>query len=206
MNSAALTIPEGYWQDARGNLVLDANVKDVDKLRDQTVRMLIDRAKNQSALLKIFKLDSMTDVEAFIATSHEQHGVKIGGDKGNVSLVSYDGKYKVTRQMSDTLSFDERIQAAQALIEECAVEWSKGASDNIRSLINHAFQVDKEGKISTARVLGLRQLKIDDPKWLQAMDAISESIHSVRTKPYIRFYERDENGKYQPISLDLASL
>ena len=67
-------------------------------------------------------------------------------------------------------------------------------------------QVDKEGKISTGRVLGLRRLNIHDEKWQQAMQAISDSIIVTDSKNYVRFYERDENGKYQPISLDFANI
>ena len=39
------------------------------------------------------------------------------------------------------------------------------------------------------------------------MLAISESMTVASTKPYIRFYERDERtGQYLPISLDVAAL
>ncbi|WP_374188659.1 DUF3164 family protein [Avibacterium paragallinarum] len=34
-----------------------------------------------------------------------------GGNKGNITLFSYDGKYKIVRAISDHLQFDERIQA-----------------------------------------------------------------------------------------------
>lgn len=198
-------IPEGYWQDAAGNLTPESKVKDIDKLRHQTVTLMCETAKKQSALLKSFKTDAMADVSTFIETSLEQYGVKCGGKKGNVTLTSFDGRYQVVRQVQDTISFDERLQAAKSLIDECIVEWADGVNDNMRVLVNHAFQVDKEGKVNTARVLSLRALKITDEKWRQAMEAIADSMHAVSSKPYIRFYERNEDGKYLPISLDVAS-
>jgi hypothetical protein len=73
--------------------------------------------------------------------------------------------------------------------------------------VNDAFQVDREGKISTGRVLGLRRLDIKDETWTRAMAAISDSMNVASTKPYVRFYERDERtGEYMSISLDVASL
>ena len=39
--NAQINIPEGYWLDPKGNLVPDANVKEIDKLRDQTVRRIL---------------------------------------------------------------------------------------------------------------------------------------------------------------------
>lgn len=200
-------IPAGYWQDAAGNLVPDAKVKDIDKLRHQVVTDLCRMAQEHSAGLARFKLDAMQDVAAFVATSLEQYGVKTGGDKGNVTLTSYDGKYKITRQMQDHIAFGEQLMAAKALIDACVHEWAQGASDNIKALVSHAFQTDKEGKINTARVLGLRRLQIADPKWQAAMAAIADSLKVTSTKSYIRFYVRDDaSGAYQPITLDIAAL
>lgn len=204
---AAPAAPAGYWQDQHGNLVPDAKVKDIDKLRHQVVTDLCVMAKASSAALGKFKLDAMQEVAALVSTSMEQYGVKSGGTKGNVTLVSFDGKYKLVRQMQDHIVFGEQLMAAKELIDECVQEWSEGANDNIRVLVGHAFQTDKEGKINTGRVLALRRLAIKDEKWQQAMQAIADSMQTASTKPYIRFYERmDATGEYRPISLDVAAV
>ena len=110
------------------------------------------------------------------------------------------------RQSQDSIRFDERLQAAKALIDECIHSWSADSNDNLKALINDAFQVDREGKISTGRVLGLRRLDIKDAKWQQAMQAIGDSIIVTDSKSYIRFYERIADGSYIPVSLDFANL
>ncbi len=200
-------VPPGYWQDQRGALVPEAKVKDIDKLRHQVVTDLCQMAKASSAALSKFKLDAMQEVAALVSTSMEQYGVKSGGNKGNITLVSFDGKYKLVRQMQDRLVFGEQLLAAKALIDECVQAWSKDANDNIRALVNHAFQTDKEGKINTGRVLGLRRLDIRDAKWQQAMQAIADSIQTASTKPYVRFYKRnDVTGEYNSINLDVAAV
>ena len=200
------TIPPGYWKNARGDLVPESRVTDIDKLRDQVVRDMCVMAKERSVGLRDFKLNTMQEVAALVTTSMEQYGVKQGGDKGNVTLYSYDGSFKVQRQMADHLIFGEQLQAAKELIDRCVIRWAQGADDNIKALVTHAFQTDKEGKINTGRVLGLRQLKISDPDWLMAMQAITDSIKVASTKPYIRFYERNAQGGYDPINLDLAAV
>lgn len=166
---------------------------------------LCEQAKVVSTELAHFKVDAMSDVNTFVETSSEQYGVKAGGKKGNVTLMSFDGRYKVQRHMQDSITFDERLQAAKELIDECIVKWSNGIDDNIRVLVTHAFQTDKEGKVSISRILGLRRLEITDPTWLRAMAAIADSMQTVGSKPYVRFYERDAAGEYQPINLDVAS-
>ena len=201
------TAPAGYWQDQHGNLVPDAKVKDIDKLRHQVVTDLCLMAKERSAALGKFKLDAMQEVAALVSTSMEQYGVKSGGNKGNITLVSFDGKYKLVRQMQDHIVFGEQLMAAKELIDECVQEWSEGANDNIRVLVSHAFQTDREGKINTGRVLALRRLAIKDEKWQQAMQAIADSMQTASTTPYVRFYERDEGtGEYKAISLDVAAV
>ena len=205
-DNAPATPPPGYWEDARGNLVPVAKVKEVDKARDKAVRSLIEGAKKASTDLAAFKALAMQQVEHFLADSAAQYGVEMGGEKGNVTLTSYDGRYKVQRQIAENLAFDERLQVAKSLIDECVHLWAKGANKNLQSLVNHAFQVDQEGKVSTSRVLQLRTIKIEDEKWLQAMEAIADSMKTVSSKSYIRFYERLPNGAYQPIALDVAAL
>ena len=204
--NAVVEVPAGYRIDAKGRLIPVDQIKSIDIERSDLVERLIGGAKLLQQEMLAFKKLSFEDIAAFIQLSAEQHGVQLGGHKGNVTLFSFDGKYKIVRQSQESIRFDESLQAAKALIDECISEWAEGSNDNIQVLINDAFQVDKEGKISTGRVLSLRRLDIRDEKWLRAMDAISDSIIVTDSKNYIRFYERDEDGKYQAISLDFANI
>jgi hypothetical protein len=197
----------GYVKDARGRLVPESMVKPIDQLRDQTVQALVEEAKRLQAQMAEFKNRAFTDIAAFVETSNEQYGVKVGGNKGNITLVTFNGQYKIVRQIAEHIAFDERLQAAKELIDECIRKWTEGSSDNIKALINEAFQVDKEGNVNTGRILGLRRLAINDPKWTTAMQAIVDSIRVTGSKPYVRIYERDdETEEYRAISLDLAAI
>ena len=201
------TIPPGYWQDASGNLIPESKVKDIDKLRHQVVTDLCHMAKQRRAGLAEFKAKAMQEVAALVATSMEQYGVKTGGEKGNVTLVSFDGKFKVVRHMHDHIVFGEQLMAAKALIDQCVKTWAAGANDNIMALLNHAFQTDKEGRINTGRVLSLRRLDIADKQWQAAMEAIADSMTTASTTAYIRFYERERADlPWRSIALDMAAL
>lgn len=199
--------PEGYVRDAQGRLVPESMVKPIDKLRDQTVHQIVKIALQVNEALRQLKLSAFDDIAAFVDTSVEQFGVRPGGNKGNVSLLSYDGRFKVMRSNHDTIKFDERLRAAKALIDECITEWSAGSRDEIKVLVNDAFRVDKEGDVSTNRVLGLRRLNIVDEKWQRAMQAISESFSVIGSRVYIRVYERiGDSDQYKAIPLDIASV
>jgi hypothetical protein len=193
-------------QDTQGRQVpLDA-IKPIDMERHKLVGEIVDKARALNQSIAQFKADAFGDIAAFVQLSAEQYGAKVGGDKGNVTLVSFDGRYKVQRAISETLAFDERLQAAKALIDECIHEWSEGARKEIRALINDAFQVDSSGKINTGRVLGLRRLDIEHAKWKSAMQAISDAVQVTGSKSYVRVYERiGTTDQYRPIPLDIAA-
>lgn len=197
--------PAGFLKDAQGRLVPESLVKPIDKQRDDLVRDLVRNAKALRETLAKFRAACFDDIEAFVELSAEQYGVTVGGKKGNVSLMSFDGQYKVQRAIHESIAFDERLQAAKALIDACLHDWSEGAKPELMALVNDAFRVDQKGDIRTARVLGLRRLEISDQRWQHAMTAIGEACQVVGSKAYVRFYERIGNSdKYQAISLDLA--
>lgn len=201
-----MIIPEGFKLNAKGHFVPEAQVKEIDKLRDEVVLKLVTGAKKLQAEMQVYKQHCFAELLGFMQLSVAEYDIKLGGNKGNVTLLSFDGEYKIVRQIQDSLRFDERLQAAKELIDQCISEWAADSNDNIKVLIQDAFQVDKEGKISTGRVLGLRRLNIQDEKWLKAMQAISDSIVITDSKNYVRFYQRDADGKYQAISLDFANI
>lgn len=199
-------IPDGYWINARGSLDPIETIKPIDRARDELVRELITGARALSGDVARYKDKALADIAAFVQLSGEQYGVRVGGNKGNVQLVSYDGRYKVLRAVAEHLSFDERLQAAKELIEQCLTEWTQDARPELRAIVNRAFETDKAGNLNTNAVLALRRLEITDDRWQRAMQAIGESLQVVGSKSYIRLYERiGDSDKYQLISLDIAS-
>lgn len=202
-----MTIPEGYMRDAKARLIPIETIKPIDLARDDLVREIVKKALELRETLRQFRASTFDDIEAFCDLAAEKYETKLGGQKGNITLMSFDGKYKVLRAIHDSLAFDEGLQTAKALIDECVTEWLENSRPEIKALINDAFQVDKAGKISTGRVLGLRRLAIDHPKWLDAMTALSESVQVQCSKAYVRVYQRVDNSeRYEPISLDIAGV
>lgn len=195
-----------YLEDAQGRLVPLKLISPIDLARDGLVKEIVAGARIQSFALGEFKARVFDDIAAFVELSAEKYGAHLGGSKGNVTLTSFDARYKVQRTIADSLVFDERLQAAKALIDDCIHEWGKTSRPEIMALVNDAFNIDKEGKINTGRVLSLRRLDIKDSKWLAAMQAITDSLRIAGSKAYFRVYERVEStGEYKAIPLDVAT-
>lgn len=193
-------------EDAKGRYVPIASVKPADKLTDQTVRKIIEFARDLSARIARFKGHCYDDIGSLQALIAEQYGASVGGAKGNISLTTFDGRLKVTVQVTDQLAFGPELQAAKQLVDACLADWSDGSRDELVAVVNRAFQVDKEGTINRAEIFMLLRVEIADPRWQAAMDAVRDSIRVIGSKTYIRFHERSgPDDGWRPITIDLAA-
>lgn len=200
-------VPAGYMRNATGHLVPIDQVREHDKLRDSVARQIGEKALELHEALKHFKTMSLADVADVVSISAQKYGVTLGGDKGNVTISSYDGSIQVRRQVADRIVFTEEIEAAKALIISCIARWSEGASPHILALVDRAFRTDSKGQIKTSAVLELLRLEIDDDEWKRAMEAIKDSIQNDGTSTYLRVYRRTgPNDAYEAIPLDLAAV
>lgn len=203
--TALVQIPSGFVQNAAGHLVPEHQVREHDKLRDQVAAELAGMALVLSKGLTEFKAKALADIDDLIAISHERYGVKIGGKKGNASIITYDGKFKIERAMAERITFTEEILAAKELIDQCIRKWSEGADQHLRVLVDRAFRANRQGQIKTGDVLSLLRVEIDDPDWKLAMEALKDSIQVNGTSVYIRVYQRvGATDRYEPINLNLA--
>lgn len=193
----------GYMRDAQGRLVPVENVKEIDLMQNALVKDLLSKVRDQSRRLAALKAEILSEIEAFVELCSEQYGVKRGGGKGNVSLVSYDGTQKITRAMDELISFGPQLQAARALIEECLEDWTSDARNEVKVIVQDAFRVDSQGRLSTSRILGLRRLNIQDERWQSAMQAIADSVQVIGRTTYVRAYQRtDTNGTWSIVPLN----
>jgi hypothetical protein len=198
--------PEGYRCDAQGRLVPQAQVRESDLLRDEVAQDLAIEGELLHALLGQYKARALADLRDLVAAAAERFEVAIGGEKGNLSITSYDGRWKVQRVYRDVLSFSEEIHAAKALIDGCITRWSEGADPHIRVLVDRAFRADKSGDLRTGPVMELLRVDIDDEEWQTAMKALAESIQISGSAVYVRIFRRTSAGTYVPVPLDLAAV
>lgn len=200
-------VPDGYMRNASGHLVPRDQVREQDLLRDQVARELARHAVALNDALREFKARALNDIADLVKIAGERYEVTLGGKKGNVSITTYDGRYKVQRSVAERITFTEELEAAKALINSCIERWSQGANPHIRALVDRAFRTDAKGQIKTAAVLELLRLEIDDEEWSRAMEAIKDSIQSTGTAIYVRVYERiGDSDQYRAIALDLAAV
>lgn len=207
MSISDIDIPAGFVRNAVGHLVPVDQVREQDKLRDQVAIGLSQEAKALSLALKNFKKKALGDVADLISIAGERYGVQMGGKKGNVTIATYDGKFKVVRSYADRLAFTEEMEVAKVLVYDCIKAWSKGADNHLMAIVDRVFSPNRNGQIKTSDVLDLLRLEIDDTGWKSAMQAVKDSILVSGSSVYIRVYERiNGTDEYRAIPLDLAAV
>lgn len=188
--------------DAQGRYVPCDTIRAVDLLRDDLIRSLIPEVEEISKKLAELKAKAFKDVDDFLALSASQYGVKSKAIKGNVTLKTFNGEYEVRLASADNIEFDEQLQVAKELIDECLTEWCDGANAKLAVIVKDAFKVDRKGRLDKNRILGLRKYEIEDEKWKRAMEAIGNSVSVTGRRRYIRFFRIDDSGREYQIQLN----
>jgi hypothetical protein len=150
-------------------------------------------------MIKIFE-----DFEDF---SFRLNGVKAGGEKDGLTISNFSITRKVKRSRSPYVVFDERLQQAVQLINECMDSWTSDVQTPAKTIIQQVMKPDANGRLSFKGLKSLKHLKIKDEKWKKAMELVSAAERDAASKLYYGVYERtDPEKKEEMISLDFASL
>lgn len=211
--AAAAALPSGrvevagktYMTDAKGALVPVELVKAADQLMDEQVRKIIGFALPLNAQIARFKQHSLDDVAELLAVLRQDYGASPGGEKGNVTLTSYDGTLQVRVQVQERLTFGPELQAAKANVDAYLTELTEDSGPELRGIVHHAFRTDQAGLVNRAELFRLLRYEIQDERWQAAMKAIKDSIRVEGTKEHVRFYRRpDARSKWEAITIDVA--
>lgn len=203
----AITVPKGFHQNAVGHLVPDDLIDEHDLLRDELVNELMAQCEVTSQQLGVIKRSMADSVAAFVSLVGDKYGVKIGGEKGNVTLTSFDGLRKIQRARAGRVGVGESILAAEAIIGDLLNEWTEGAPGELRTIIDRAFRRNQEGQLSVPRLIDLTKVDIKDKRWAQAVKAIQDALYEQDTITYFRAYRRDStDAPWQAVPLDLAAV
>lgn len=192
--------------DAQGRYVPVENIRTVDVLRDEAIRSFFDDIIKASEEVAELKKKVFKTVDDFLYLSASQYGVFQKASKGNITLRTYNGEYVVKLTSQEYLEFDEQLQVAKDLIDECLLKWCEGANASLAAFVKDAFRVDRKGRLDSRRILELRKYDIDDDRWKEAMDAISNSVKVAGSRRYVRFYRINDEGKEVPVFVNWNEL
>ena len=203
MSKASTHVKERTLTDAQGRefpvKVLHTEIVE----KDAAVKKAMDCALKLQERIISDKQKLIQTIEKYLNDAARRNNLEW---KGNALLISFDEKYRVEMRFREKIQFGIELQLAKQKIDECIKAWSADSNDNLKAIVNDAFQLDKNGQLARYRIFSLRRFKIKDPVWKEAMELIDKAILVTSTKQYISFAVRDEAGNYNRIVLNFSTL
>ncbi len=203
MSKASKAVKERTLTDAQGReipiKVLHTEVLE----KDAAIKKAMGIATKLQEQIIADKQKLIGIVEKYLNDAARRNGLEW---KGNAMLISFDEKYRIEMRFREKIQFGIELQLAKQKIDECIKVWSADSNDNLKAIVNDAFQLDKHGQLARYRIFALRRYKIKDPIWKEAMELIDKAILVTSTKQYISFAVRDEAGNYNKIVLNFSTL
>lgn len=192
-----------YWIDGDGVEVPEKYIKDSDISRDILVGNMVNKARQLNMIIKNAKLQMEQAIADYLKDTAAREGETW---TGGTTLYSFSMDEAITIRVAKKWTFDEKLQIAKQKIDRVIESRSEGSDELIVALVNRAFKVDSKGEVDARQMIGLRQLKVEDPHWQEAMDLIADSQKVQSSKTYFYFQESGEDGKLKSIVLDFAAL
>lgn len=200
---------KGFWLNAKGEAVHPDMIRVDEQLKTELVERIIDAAQHLKVLISIFKTESNEQVDAYFSLLLQNYGVDAKGKsvKGNLNLENFSSTSKVEIRAMDTLKPDEKIHIAKMKVDEFLKDETVDSPPLVRTLVMKAFDVDKKGNIDVKKLLALLRYDITEPRWVEAMAILTDSLQVASTKSYIRFYTRENSeSDWKLIPLDIAAV
>ena len=203
MSKASKPVKERTLTDAQGREIPVKVLHTEIVEKDAAVKKAMDCAIKLQERIISDKQKLIQTIEKYLNDAARRNNLEW---KGNALLISFDEKYRVEMRFREKIQFGIELQLAKQKIDECIKAWSADSNDNLKAIVNDAFQLDKHGQLARYRIFALRRFKIKDPVWKEAMELIDKAILVTSTKQYISFAVRDEAGNYNRIVLNFSAL
>lgn len=198
-------VVDGRMTDADGNLIRLSNIHEAEILEHDLVLSIACIWETLAGKLERFKTYCFEDVTTLIDLLFEKHNARRGGSEGNITLTTYDRRWKLIIAIQRRITLAPEVMAAKAKMLEAAKEMAPENSADLETIITATFtQVD--GQVRVAEVLRLCNFKYSNKKWNEAIEIVRSAIEVIGKKKQIRLYRRNDQGQYDAVPLNIAAL
>lgn len=195
------------WLDEAGTTIPYDRTTKYERAAENAIYKLAMTAHDLHSKLAAYKEKVREEAERLYELFTKENGT-IGKGKGSATFYNFDRSIKVMVKVNDQITFDENtIALAKEKLDELLNEGLQGAKDFVKPMVMEAFQTTA-GKLDTKRVLGLKRhaSRVKDDRYDEAMALIDKSVRRPSTREYYQIWVKDENGEYQDIQLNFASI
>lgn len=196
-----------HQSDPKGRWIDQEMIQPAHLLEDEAVRKVVEYAVLLQAQIARFRDHTIDDIASVKEMLAQEHGTTVGGEKGNISLTTFDGLLRVSVKIADLTEFGPELQLAKSKVTECLRTWSQGADAKLVAVVENAFQVDQAGQINRSNLLYLTRLNIEEPLWKEAMALIRAAERPMGTKEYVQIHRKARIGaRWEHVAIDMSAV
>ena len=195
------------WKDETGVEIPYNRTTPLERLKEKNAQSILTSAIKLNKGLSEFKDTMRRLCDAIFTQAMAQNGTQ-KASKGNFTWYNFDRSIKIEVSISDRIQFDDlNIKSAKALFDEFLNDSIDPKIEFVKELINDAFSTS-HNNLDPKKVMSLLKYrsKISDSRYQEAIRLIEEGIRRPDSKVYFRIWQKDEEGKYQNIDLNLSSI
>jgi hypothetical protein len=195
------------YLNSKGQTVPAELMKDKNIARQAICDDILPHAQRAASELLALRNKIVKTLREYKQWDAEKYGVKIG-EKGNVSVTSFDGNTRVQLRSHPTVVYSEQsIEVAKELMGQVIDENTSSVMQDLRRLFNDAFTPKKDG-LSLVSITTLMSYDIPDARWQRGVKALEEGREVMDRAFYVEVSTRNANAQNQwiPIPLDIAKV
>jgi Glu-tRNA(Gln) amidotransferase subunit E-like FAD-binding protein len=191
---------------------LQERKKQYQQKRDQFVQEKVDHAKWLSSTLAHFKRNIIQNGQQL----HEEMLELFNAKRADVeqigkqfSLITEDGKYKLTIEREAKVNLDESAEAGIQKIRNYMETHVKKRDKMIYGMLEELLMKNKKGEWDEKLVAKLSKYEeqINNQEFSEGLDILRKAYREVDSSYYVRFYEKNaETGAWDNIPLQWSSL
>lgn len=187
-------------------------VKTYKDLVDEAVNQTVPEAQEISRILEQKKVGIFERFHSIIAMKDELFaGSKSKAKEGRFTdtFTNKDSTARVTLGFNTNDAYDDTYTAGVEKVKEYIQSLaSDDKSRQLAEMVNTLLmERSKAGQLKAQNVLRLESManEIGDPTFIEGMKIIRDAYRPDRTKQFVKVEVKDENGKFQTISLNMTN-
>lgn len=175
--------------------------------KDNAINYALSKVRTLHNQMKEFKATCVQEFRELRDRAFELQNQEPKEQK-RFAVVSKCGMFKVVVDNQEIKAFDEHAEVAINTIKDVLRDKFEQRNKTMYKIINDILIKNNEGDYDERLVAKLRKHEsdIDDPRFSKALDELSKSYYTTGSATYVRFYEKNDAGKFKDITLQFSAL
>ena len=195
-----------FLENSKGKRVPIELINPADRDRERMINQVFELAEE----LQVQLIETKQKMYFAIAEFMKKHGGVPEFDVASMEqlhFTDFAAKRQLQIRKAEKIDYNEQLNTALRLLNECVEEWTQGDRPELCSLIQQVVSAGKKGKIDHAMLLRLQRINSTYPKFQKAQQLIAASINTYFAKQYLLIRKRDNaEGKFQTVNLNFSGI